>query len=598
MIYRHDRANLQTILGPGDEILEFHQGEVTWPPDYAIVRSLPRRYFVMIAGTIGPAQLALQSSALNAVAYQGTGGGYTSALWLAAADAIDATLKARVDVDIPETRLYFSGHSYGGVVAQLLAFRYARRLGSDKVQLLTFAQPKGLSPSYSREQPSPYWRVHSNLDIVPTLFLDSPGLVLVQPGKPASWQDIGAQWVHYGADSVIDVHGVIGGAADDAKPLPPDVEVGRIAEHYPSNYLGRVRQYVIRQGGNRAALDAIEAAFDTRRQQPHENYRGGWSLFDLGLPAEVLPDLINRLGLGSQYVNQGGGAMGLQKHSFIFTGPDSETWSESYLIDGSSDLNAAVWGIPDDLIKLRAVMLHKAFTIRAVRASSTVKPKRSAIRIVSVVGEAANTEVNPGPDISGATSVCRLVCVNGARRNVWFRGWADSDINRLVGGKDQKAGTLGTHTKAFIAALAKLHYGVARRLKEGEGDNLDARHATAVDGSIISGQSLIKVESTVGFVPKDLVSLSLFSKKDCPGLNGTYEVVSVTEGVGIYVRYRTPGDLNLLKQPGLVRRVAYAPLSDFFPDHCMTTHYGTRKTKRGFTGSRGAGRAARIRHSV
>lgn len=594
--YMHDRECVEKLLGDGGEILNFHTENLTWPPDYVLIRSLPGRYFLSMAGTVGPVQAVAQSALSNAVVSQGKGGAYTGGLWWAAANTIEQAVKDLIPFDEPDTRVFVAGHSYGGMVAQLLALRYARKLGAARVQLLTLGAPKGLSPGYTGAYPSVSWRVYSNNDAIPFLFLDNPGLIIVDPTQPWTWENISMQWQHYGTDARLDVNGVIGGTADDANPRPPDVLSGTLAEHSLQNYLGRARQYALKNGASPVALAAVEAGLKCFHQLPPEAYREAWNPNDLGLPPEVIPDLISKLNLYGALKGPGGIGVALQKHTLIFTGPDSEYWTETYMKEGSSDPDTEVNLIPQTLLDLRLEMLHKSFKLRAVRVANVNVPKGTALRLIQKDGTHTNAEANPGPDAAGLTAVHELVAINGAKRRIWFRGYPDAVIERQQNGGDVGAGKLGDKTKAWLTALATAGYGIPKRRKAGEVDNVQKRFASRVDGSITAGQALIYLDTTVGLAVGDQVSLSQFNKKDLPGLEGLYDVLKVSDGIGIYVRYTTSDFRNVANAPGVVRKIVLQPVSQFNVAKCKMTHIGTRKTSRRFTGSRGASRAARIRN--
>lgn len=594
--YDHNDPAVEALLAGNGRLIHFHKENNTWPPDWLVVQSVGERYFVSIAGTVGPAQIAAQSPFYNITQLEGGKGVITGMLWGHATDVVETALRDYIPLDNPETRVFLSGHSYGGIVAQLLAFRYARAIGGERVQLITVGQPKGLSGGYTGPQPSVFWRVSSTLDVVPSVVLDIPGWLILDLRDP--WQMVGFTntWEHYGRSLVFDPNGDINTGVTTVNNWPDYVQLGPTAEHRLDNYIGRGWEYSKKHGNLRVAEEAFRAALASRQGSVRPPFRDGFSLYDFGVADDKLAGFIERIGFFIPRSSGGGGPVSIKQLSLIFAGPDSEQWTESYAVENSSDVDSFAASISPTFLDLRCAFLHRSYKLRAIRVSEVRPPKATRILLVQKSGTATGAEGNPGPDIAGSAAVHYLQASNGARRHIWFRGYADQALDRQINGGDAGAGTLGDKAKAWITALATAGYGINRQRKDGEAANTDVRLAYRVDGSVRPGQALVYMTDTTGYLAKDRVRLSMFNKKDLPGINGEFVVKEVSPGVGIYIHYATADFRNVEKAPGRVRRLVDVGVAPFVVDKCYMKHLGPRKTKRSFTGSRGGSRAARIRH--
>lgn len=245
-----DRQDLvgQLIGGEGS-ILRWRPDRDSWPPAWCLLRSGAQRYFIALAGTSNVGHAA--GHVWGSFGRPYSPGVVVNGQWLDVWRAILADIGNAIPVTDPACRVYCSGFSYGGAVAQLASLDYAQTIGPERVQMLNFAAPKVLTEGYAGPLPRPCWRVRSSLDIVPsqppsfsTWFMAPAALT-----DPAQFLSRVMGWQHYGTDCWLNA---IGGSNPDQPPpvtLPPGVSVGEFAEHSSLNYASRLRAWRVRGGG-------------------------------------------------------------------------------------------------------------------------------------------------------------------------------------------------------------------------------------------------------------------------------------------------------------------------------------------------------------
>lgn len=255
-LYIKDVAMIGTVAAPENTVPILHlQTTYTWPPRWVVFRAGDNRFHVIIAGTTNSVQMGyhivasgvLPLGAVKDLNYK-TGAAQPNLPWNSV--AIDI-LNEIVDVigDPPaNSKWYFSGHSYGGAVAQLLGHYMIKSYAKDS-QVMVFGSPKVWTEPFPGPFPDVYWRIESEGDVVTISPSQVPDLGpvfinavdLVAGKKPENrWDWIALRWTHYGKSAVIYADGGLVPPPAPVVPLPKYVSTSLIAKHLPNNYFGRV----------------------------------------------------------------------------------------------------------------------------------------------------------------------------------------------------------------------------------------------------------------------------------------------------------------------------------------------------------------------
>lgn len=283
------------------------------------------------------------------------------------------------------------------------------------------------------------------------------------------------------------------------------------------------------------------------------------------------------------------------KHTWIFFGPRSEQWSETwYVIAPSARESLNIYG--NALLNSRLAFLHPQCSLRMIRAANVNGLRDTDQYLLNLPGQRTVPADAAGGsiDVTAVTAIWELQGISGSRRKIFFRGLADDDVKRsLVNGQDNPPATLLDPVKAFLEKASANNFSL--RSRQGpEAPNAGYRLASGVDGSNNPGRSVVGVENTVGLAIGDRVTLSSFNEKNLPGINAEFTILSQAP-LSITIGYSTPGFQNFPGVTGRVRKVAWNPLDRVSPAECAFDRYGTRQTKASFFGSRGAKFAQRRR---
>ena len=112
-----------------------------------------------------------------------------SALSVPVGDAIALTVAQG-----PLRNIVVTGHSLGGITADILVRQLWQQIGSSAVQVMTFGAPRGGDDEFARKCPCPLFRVVHPLDPVPRFYPRQ--LKFKHSGVPVVWD--GTENVEYG----------------------------------------------------------------------------------------------------------------------------------------------------------------------------------------------------------------------------------------------------------------------------------------------------------------------------------------------------------------------------------------------------------------
>jgi hypothetical protein len=275
-----------------------------------------------------------------------------------------------------------------------------------------------------------------------------------------------------------------------------------------------------------------------------------------------------------------------------FATPTSATWSEVYYWSGTN-VGAAAKLTPT-LLAYRLALLDRQNRFMRSRASDVTNNRITAVQVINRVGTAFSLD---GPDTPGNTVYVGLSSGQGASRKLAMRGCPDSFILLSVfTGQATPPPELSIGLKSFLSKLAADEYGI-RKLAPAGAFPANNVLIQSVDGTITPGQATITIQGVNPLVIGGRCVIGGASKKDLPGLNGHWQVLNGTSST-IVIPYQTPNGIKVTGGAAKVRNESYSGVQPFDPKLCGFAYYGTRKTRNPFSRSRGAQRAARLRHSL
>lgn len=253
MVYYKNTAAMEAFLGADGSIVKWHPTEGSWLPSVAILQSGPHRYFGVSEGTIGILQALAQGPYNIPVVYPrapdnhgSLGGLFYYQAYLSLAD----DLARYIPSSDPLTRVYFSGHSMGGAIAQVAGIEWARSFDPARVQLLTIAQPAFLCGSYTGPEPTVYLRIFCTPDYVPDYPTQGGSWSIPDPANIQNWFWGIPQWYQTGVPLNLGPDGTLGGGQ-----TPGALQSHNATNIFPychklPNYLGRIAGAINQYVGN------------------------------------------------------------------------------------------------------------------------------------------------------------------------------------------------------------------------------------------------------------------------------------------------------------------------------------------------------------
>lgn len=324
------RDALENYLGTDAAVVAWLNDPATWPCDYAIVRQ-GGELFVFVYGTTNVSQWST-----NVIGMAGISQGFGLASWHAGFSAAAALLMPAIQpyLDGPDAVTYVGlyGHSLGGAVAELLAYKIKAQAFGRTVEVLTFGAPMaatGGQPALTR--PNRHWRLVATGDLVPyvpgLVFGWLAGLVVGEPG----WVPSSLGYIHYGTAVELATVAGPGGAAGELVSLDP------VGAHQMPDYWGRLSLVDAASGTSPGARDtyaagrALAYGEDVHRYAPAEP---GTAPLPSGVVVPVPTATPSDTGpIGSPLVaypnNELTGGSPLQIVLYFDWGPDVG-WSEKY----------------------------------------------------------------------------------------------------------------------------------------------------------------------------------------------------------------------------------------------------------------------------
>lgn len=254
-LYHDHREGVELLADGSAQILAWQlAGGFTWPPSWCVLKDQDEQFFIVLNGTTNVRQGGghMQGAFITAEPFRwssGPGGqAYVNGAWAALWDTLWPDIRALLPADLRDRVICFSGHSYGGAVAQLFASYLLREVPEVRAQVLTFGQPRVWTPGYTGPIPAACYVLYSTEDPVASLPPFGLSLELNSAAMGFTPRVIqGLSWQHYGTVEQLGMDGSNSNAAWPAVPWPPFVERDRLQQHGVKNYFGRVAASYRRQ---------------------------------------------------------------------------------------------------------------------------------------------------------------------------------------------------------------------------------------------------------------------------------------------------------------------------------------------------------------
>jgi len=269
-------------------------------------------------------------------------------------------------------------------------------------------------------------------------------------------------------------------------------------------------------------------------------------------------------------------------------------WSEVYYQNDTSLAESAKFSTA--FLNKRLKFLNTATQLVKIRTSDILNPRASVVTPIRKDGQGYGG--NEEPENINTAAVCTLSSSAApSSRRLWLRGLVNQDLRRSAGtGTTFITPRLQEAITAWIKELAAQSYCVNTILRVGQ-DNVKYFRIASVTPVANSGQAVLDIGGDWVYVVGSLGTISLASKKDLPGLNGTFTIVKKT-ATTVTIDYQTPGNATITSSSARIK--AKVPVTGAVINPALSgfSFAGSRKTKNALTGSRGAKSASRIRSLV
>lgn len=274
--------------------------------------------------------------------------------------------------------------------------------------------------------------------------------------------------------------------------------------------------------------------------------------------------------------------------NFFSTGKKGGTWSEVWYRSAGSLQSAATFD--PALILARMLLAHPLTQLSKIRVSQVGSPRVTTIVTMNAQGVFIG---GTGPAPIDSAIVCNVSSsAVPATRRWWLRGWDASMATRNVAnGNDVFAGVTTISLSAWFNALANFGFEVLPLVKPAVGV-YSPYSVTKVDGTV-PGKTVLTASGPIVTIPGvNQIIAARFSKKDLPGLQGPFTILSSVGGT-ITIPYSTPGNTVVVPSTGQFKMLSYVSGATIDPAISGPAFIGSRQTKSPFTGSRGARSANR-----
>ncbi len=278
------------------------------------------------------------------------------------------------------------------------------------------------------------------------------------------------------------------------------------------------------------------------------------------------------------------------KEIWHYSSTNSGVWSEVFY-QTSAGLPSAVQ-FTRVLLNARLAFLSKLNYLEKITVSEVSNPRNSFPVKISLRG--LNDGIGPADLNSAVVWTLRSSAVK-AQRQWWIRGWDRISARRDdITGRDFLQPLFADQINAFIALLKANSYCVLPQARPGS-PGVNPVPVSSVDGTSASGYSVISTKGAHGLTAGMIAQFQKFTKKELPGFNGRFKVISVVDATNFVVNYVTPENTNVKAFSGTVKQYLVVPGATIDPEISSFNFIGSHNSKNAATGSRGARSANMVR---
>lgn len=250
-----------------------------------------------------------------------------------------------------------------------------------------------------------------------------------------------------------------------------------------------------------------------------------------------------------------------------------------------------------DLIEARRQFLDDQNTLKSIRVSQ-VGASRVAQTVPVNLGGLQGIGTVGGPAQAGAAVIWSINGTTGGSRKWWIRGYTGNAVDTDPTTGNARVGpNMAANIKAFIRYMGSAGFGILK-LTPLPRDPANFVPIVSVAANANPAYTDVTLQAAIaGLVAGNRVLVQGTSKKDFPGLTGSFQVTLVA-GPVLTIKYRLP-PYNVAPKPGgTVRTQTYvSPIPPYDTDKSGLFSLGTHRTKDSFFNSRGRRSAGRLRQS-
>lgn len=261
---------------------------------------------------------------------------------------------------------------------------------------------------------------------------------------------------------------------------------------------------------------------------------------------------------------------------FSSGGQSTASFTEVYYVQASSLADAATFN--QGVITARLDLLHTSYSLRKIRISQVGSPRVSTVVTFNSPG---TNDQGPTsfPASNGVAAVCTLSSKTGvgATRKVWLRGINGNAFFRNNDGNDIVSAAAQKFLRNWFIVMKKSNYEILKLSPISNFPNYPY-NVTSVTPGTQAGTSVLALSGTVNAVTTPRIIVSRCSKKDAPGLNGQWQVLSAGNN-SVTINYQTPQNQTITNVNGKLRPQAYLSGLILDPDSCAFSYLATRQTR-------------------
>jgi len=287
-----------------------------------------------------------------------------------------------------------------------------------------------------------------------------------------------------------------------------------------------------------------------------------------------------------------GSTVPIFKEIWSFSSSNSGTWSEVWYEEAASIAVASSFST--GLLNARLRLASELTVLEKIRVSQVDSPRVSNVVPINLNGLVVASQYKAMDD-SWAVIVTLSSSAVAATRKWWCRGNAQQATRDEVSGRTIYSPVFIANMKAWLNMVKAANFVVLKITPIGQGGVIKVR-TTSADGTADNGVTTITTQVAHGLLADNIVAITQANKKELPGLNGRFRVLTVPTPTTFTVQYRTPENQVQAMATGYARKIVFMSGAIIDPAISGISFTGSRKTKNVSTGSRGARSAQRIRN--